>query len=70
MANSFAHRARHNSAAYQKRVVNDWLESNFQRAKANKMKYIQRRDGKYLETVDEFETYKEAKRWSKRISGV
>ena len=25
------------------------------------MKYIQRKDGKYLETVDEFETYKEAK---------
>ena len=25
------------------------------------MKYIQRKDEKYLETVDEFETYKEAK---------
>lgn len=25
------------------------------------MKYIQRKDGKDLETVDEFETYKEAK---------
>jgi hypothetical protein len=25
------------------------------------MKYIQRKDGKYLETVDEFETAKEAK---------
>jgi hypothetical protein len=25
------------------------------------MKYIQRKDGKYLETVDEFTTYKEAK---------
>ena len=25
------------------------------------MKYIQRKDGKMLETVDEFETFKEAK---------
>lgn len=25
------------------------------------MKYIQRKDGKILDTVDEFETYKEAK---------
>lgn len=25
------------------------------------MKYIQRKDGKYIETVDEFETRKEAK---------
>lgn len=25
------------------------------------MKYIQRKDGKDIETVDEFETYKEAK---------